>query len=105
MTGQPVGIELELAVLLVIAILGPAVFAIFEVETPWWRKALRWALVSGLTLGLYSAIGHRALVLPIALAVAGTTVHFWWCRKQGIDPLRATPRRRYYELRGWEWRA
>ena len=46
------GIALDLSVLLVIAVLGPALFAAFEL---------------------------------------------------GIDPLRATPRRKYYELRGWTW--
>jgi hypothetical protein len=33
----------------------------------------------------------------------GLVVHLVWCRKNGIDPLRATPRRRYYEMRGWDW--
>jgi hypothetical protein len=97
------GIELELAVLLALAILGPAVFAVFEIETPWWRKALKWTLLCGATLALHRIAGHWALVIPVAGAAAGLGVHLWWCRTQGIDPLRATPRRRYYELRGWEW--
>jgi hypothetical protein len=48
------GIALDLAVLLAIAVLGQSTFAVFEVETPAYA-------------------------------------------------LRATPRRRYYELRGWAW--
>jgi hypothetical protein len=98
------GIELELLVLLAISIVGPGIFGIFEIETPWWRKVLKWTLISALTVGLYRPIGHWAVALPIGLALLGTTVHFWWCRKQGIDPVHATPRRRYYELRGWQWR-
>jgi hypothetical protein len=98
-----VGIELELAVLLAVAIVGPAVFAVFELETAWWRKVLKWALLSVLTLGLYRIAGHWALLLPLGAGLAGLGVHFWWCRKQGIHPLRATPRQRYYQLRGWEW--
>jgi hypothetical protein len=98
------GIELELSVLLAIAIVGPAIFAVFEVETPWWRKALKWTLISAITLAFYAVAGHWAVLFPVAGALAGLGFHFWWCRKQGIDPLRATPRRRYYELRGWEWR-
>jgi len=97
------GIELELGVLLVILVVGSSVFAAFEVETPAWRKALKWSLVIGLTLGLTGPMGHWALVVPVGLGVVGTTFHFWWCRKNGIHSLRATPRRRYYELRGWEW--
>jgi hypothetical protein len=99
------GIELELTVLLAIAIFGSSAFAVFEIETPWWRKILKWGIVCGLTLALYRAVGHWALALPIGAGVAGATFHFWWCRKQGIDPIRATPRRRYYELRGWTWPA
>ena len=55
------------------------------------------------TLALSRFIGHWAIAFPITLGVAGATFHIWWCRKHGIDPIRATPRRRYYELRGWSW--
>ena len=98
------GIELELGVLLGISVLGSGTFAVFEVETPAWRKILKWAIVIGLTLGLYRLVGHWALVVPALGAIAGTTFHFIWCRRNGIAPLTAMPRRRYYELRGWTWR-
>ena len=97
-------VTLDLFVLLGFAILGPAFFAAFEVETPGWRKALKWSLVCGLTLALRAAVGHWALLLPAATAVLGLTFHYVWCRRNGIDPVHATPRRRYYELRGWTWR-
>ena len=95
--------ELELAVLLAFAILGTGMFAVFEVETPPWRKILKWTILSGLTLALYQWVGHWSLLLPAAGAVVGTSFHFVWCRRNGIDPVHATPRRRYYELRGWSW--
>jgi hypothetical protein len=98
------GIELELVVLLAIAIVGPAFFAAFELETPGWRKALKWFLVCGVTLALFRAVGHYSLLVPLVLGALGTTVHFVWCRRNGIHPLQATPRRRYYALRGWEWK-
>ena len=44
-----------------------------------------------------------AIALPVALGGAGLTFHFVWCQRNGIHPLRATPRRRYYQLRGWTW--
>jgi hypothetical protein len=97
------GIELELAVLLAVAILGQSTFAVFEVEKPAWRKVLKWALICVLTLLLYRAAGHWALLFPAVALVAATTFHFVWCARHGIHPLRATPRRRYYELRGWVW--
>ncbi len=94
---------LELGVLLAIAVLGQATFAVFEVETPAWRKILKWSIVVGLTLALSVWVGHWSLLLPIAGGVAGVVGHTIWCRHHGIDPLHATPRRRYYELRGWAW--
>ena len=66
-------------------------------------RAPAFTIVSVLTLGLYRIAGHWALLLPLGAGLAGLGVHFWWCRKQGIHPLRATPRQQYYQLRGWEW--
>ena len=97
------GIELELAVLLAFAVLGPAFFGVFELETSPWRKTAKWTVMSVLTLILYKFVGHWSLALPLCLATAGTIFHIWWCSKNSIDPLRALPRRRYYELRGWKW--
>ena len=93
------GVELELYVLLVLLTLGSSVFSVFEVETPWWRKALKWFIVIAATVGLYQAAGHLAVLVPILAGGAGSIVHFAWCRRNGIHPLHATPRRRYYELR------
>ena len=101
---EQVGIEFELAVLLVVLIFGSSFFAVFEVETPGWGKALKWAIFSGVTLGLYGWVGHWSLAFLAVMAALGTTVHFTWCRKNGIHPLDATPRKKYYERRGWEWR-
>jgi len=96
-------VALELAVLLAVALLGTSVFAVFEVETPGWRKLLKWGLMVGITLALYALVGHWSLLFPLGAGLTGTAFHVWWCRRHGIDPLRATPRRRYYELRGWRW--
>lgn len=97
------GIEVELGVLLGVAILGHSIFDRFEVETSAWRKILKWGIVTGLTLALYAWVGHWSLVFPLAAGVLGATFHFVWCRKNDIHPFRATPRRKYYELRGWDW--
>ncbi len=97
------GIELELAFLLVLQLVGTEIFAPFEVETPPWKKILKWVVLAGLTLGFYRLIGHWSILIPAVLALAGATFHLFWCKKNGIDPLTASPRRRYYELRGWPW--
>ncbi len=98
------GINLELSVLLAISVIGQSVFARFEIETPAWRKIVKWFAVIGVTLGIYRFAGHWALLFPLVMAAAGTTFHFVFCRRNGIDPLRATPTRKYYQLRGWQWR-
>lgn len=97
------GIELELGFLLALQIIGTETFAPFEIETPAWKKILKWSIVAGLTLGLYQVIGHWSILVPTVLGLVGFAFHLVWCKKNGIDPLRATPRRRYYELRGWPW--
>jgi hypothetical protein len=97
------GIELEVSFLLTLQLIGTEIFAPFEVETPPWKKILKWSIIAALTLGLYLIIGHWSILVPTAIGLAGLTFHITWCKKNGIDPLRATPRRRYYELRGWQW--
>ena len=97
------GVDLELYVLLGLVILGSSVFAVFEIETARWRLALKWFILCAGTVGLYYAVGHLALIFPLGLAVLGLSFHLWWCRRHGIHPILATPRRKYYELRGWPW--
>ena len=97
------GVELELFVLLILLTLGSSVFAVFEVETPRWRKALKWLIIIVGTTGLYYVVGHLAILFPVAAVGVGGVVHFSWCRKHGIHPVYATPRRKYYELRQWKW--
>ena len=95
--------ELELAVLLALSILGQSNFAPFEIETPGWRKTLKWVVLCGITLLASRRFGHYALAIPGIAGALGLGVHFWWCNRNGIDPWHATPRRRYYALRHWPW--
>lgn len=97
------GVELELGILFAMAAVAGSVFDKFEVETPAWRKLLRWIFAAALTLGAFSWIGHWSLALLAGFAGLGALAHVWWCSKQGINPLTAHPRRKYYELRRWRW--
>ena len=97
------GIELELSVLLFLLTVGMVTFGRFEVERPVWRGLLKWAIIIGGTVGLHRIVGHWALLLPAIMFALGGTVHLIWCRRHDIHPIYATPRRRYYELRGWAW--
>lgn len=98
-----IGIELELLVLLVIQTMFISAFAKFEVETPLIRKIFKWFLIDTVTIGLYYLVGHWAVIFPIVGLIPGIIVHFNWCKKNTINPWKATPRKRYYQLRGWKW--
>ena len=97
------GIAVELIVLLVLQTLGTSIFARFEVEAPVSRRILKWAIFIGGTVSLYFVLGHWALLFPLTMMALGSSYHFIYCRREGIHPLYATPRRKYYELRGWKW--
>ena len=97
--------ETELLALFIFHSLGVAVFGRFESETPWWRLVIKWAVMLGLTWWLSVSFGTAvALSVMAALLVASLTFHFVWCKRHGIHPISATPRKRYYELRGWDWK-
>ena len=97
------GIELELTELLLIQTIFISVFAKFEIETPLFKKLLKWFFFYTITIGLYFLIGHWAIIFPIVGLVPGTIYHFHWCKKNGIHPFKATPKKKYYELRKWKW--
>ncbi len=98
-----IGVELELGILFALAAVAGSVFDKFEVETPTWRKLLRWIFAAALTFGAFYWIGHWALALLAGFASIGGFIHVWWCAKNRIHALTAQPRRKYYELRGWQW--
>ncbi len=97
------GLELELFILLVIQAIGSSFFAKFEIETPAFKKIFKWLMIDAVTIASYFWIGHSAIIFPIVIVTMGTIVHFRICKKNGIDPLKATPRKKYYQLRGWKW--
>ena len=97
------GVEIELVELLIVQLLASNFFGRFEVETPALRKIIKWLIIDGLTIGLYYWLGHWALLFPLLAMIPGTIYHFNWCKKNGIDPIKATPKKKYYQLRGWKW--
>lgn len=96
--------ELELSTLLFLHVVGTSIFGKFESETPWWRLVLKWIIAIAITLGAYSYIGHYSLLVIVFFTIAGLSFHFIWCRKNGIHPLWATPRKKYFQLRHWDWK-
>jgi hypothetical protein len=97
------GIELELGALLLSQLIGTSIFGIFEMETPAWKKILKWLLIDVITLALFFEFNHWALLFPFVIIIIGTSVHFFLSITHGIHPFNATPRKKYYEFRGWKW--
>jgi hypothetical protein len=97
------GIEIELVVLLILQTLGTSFFSKFEAETPVIKRLMKWMILNGVTIGSYFLVGHLSLIFPLFIMALGATFHFTYCKKNAIHPLNATPRKKYYELRGWKW--
>ncbi len=97
------GIELELFTLIIIQTTFISAFAKFESETPLIKKLIKWFIIDVITVALYHFFGHWAMLFVVLSLAPGTTYHFIWCRKNGIHPFEATPRKKYYELRKWKW--
>jgi len=96
--------ELELLTLLILHIVGISIFGKFESESPWWRHVLKWIIIITITWVSWYYMGHYSLIIIGVLSVVSLIVHFVWCHQNGINPIQATPRRKYYNLRKWSWK-
>ena len=94
--------------------MSPALYAFVALALAVWVASIAWPieiLVLLRQLRRHHPVVHADVVAPFSgswttlwnPAAILRVFHFVWCRRHGIDPLRATPRRRYYELRGWTW--
>ncbi len=97
------GIELELLTLLVVQTAFISSFAKFEVETPLLKKLLKWTVIDVIVISSYFWIGHWSILLFFLMLIPGISYHFYWCKKNGIHPFKATPKKKYYKLRNWKW--
>lgn len=94
-------VEMLVAGLVVLA--GQRVFGRFERGTARLRLALRWALyLSGAVLLARRPGAPWSWLWILGLPALGIAIHVAWCRRHGIDALRAEPREKYYRLRGWD---
>lgn len=84
--------------------IGIAIFGRFELESPWWRHTMKWTLILGIVYWVATAFSVSAALWTIlGLAIAGIVFHVAWCKRNGIHPLKATPRKKYWNIRGWNW--
>ncbi|MBI3521063.1 MAG: hypothetical protein HY062_17115 [Bacteroidetes bacterium] len=98
------GMEIELLELLILQLFAFVLFGRFEVETSAARRIIKWLVIYAITIGLYCWTGHWAALVPVLVTIPGTIYHIMWCKKNGIHPFKATPRKKYYQLRGWKWK-
>lgn len=97
--------ETILFALFVFHSLGFAVFGKFQTEAPWWQLFFKWMAIVGVAYLLYVNFGEAVTFITFGVLFAlSIVIHVAWCRKNHIHPMNATPRKRYYELRGWEWK-
>lgn len=95
---------LEVAVVATIFAVGNIVFGHWEVETPKWRRLLKFILFVGVTLGISAGVGRLWAFLFLGfLIIPVLVIHAWWLPKHGINGWTGEPRERYYALRGWKW--
>ena len=92
-----------LAILLAIQVVGPTLFNRFATEVAPASLLAKWLTIHGLTIGLYFVVGAWSLLVPGIILALGVGLHVVVCVRWGIHPLWATPRRTYYERRGWAW--
>jgi hypothetical protein len=75
-------------------------FGKFEDETPLLPRVLKLVIYLSIT-ALLAWVGPWALLWVLGLLAAGSVVHWVWCAHNGINPLSAEPKERYYRLRSW----
>ena len=96
--------EAELLTLVMMQALGFSIFGKFQTETSWWQITLKWMIILAITYGLYFYFGHIGSFSLLGFAfIISLYIHFSWCKRNGIHPTKATPRKKYYQLRNWGW--
>jgi hypothetical membrane protein len=97
--------ERVLILLFVFQSLGLALFGKFQTETAWWKQVTKWMVILLIVSALYALAGEiiAIVTLPV-LMLAGVVAHIIWCKRNGIHPMDATPRKKYYRIRAWDWK-
>jgi hypothetical protein len=93
----------EIAIIMSIFAVGNILFGHFEQETPKWRRVTKVFLFTGFAVLLSALFGRAGFYGLLGLsAILILVVHGWWLPKNGIHPLTAEPKDRYYKFRGWK---
>jgi hypothetical protein len=101
-TTANMNIYFDLFVSAIAMLLGVLLFGRFEQAGSIFKRVMRAGILIGGTGLLSYFFGHWSLLLPLGMAMAGASFHFWWCWRNNIHPLTAEPYDRYLQLRGWK---
>ena len=94
----------EVAIVSAIYAAGNMLFGHFEERTPKWRRLGKYALTLVIVLGL-SVYGGRWASMSLLgfMIVPLLYVHGYYLpKKKGINGWTGEPKRKYYEVRGWD---
>jgi L-asparagine transporter-like permease len=96
---------MEVAIVATIFAVGNILFGHWEVETPKWRRLLKFLIVLAVTILLSRTFGRLwAFIFVGILALAALIVHgFWLPWRYGINGWTGEPKEKYYALRGWKY--
>jgi hypothetical protein len=90
---------LDAAIVMAVFAVGGILFGRFEEHKPRWRRLLKVAVVTGVTLGLAATVGRSWAYLFLAVPLAGAAwVHLVWLPRHGVSGWTAEPRERYLAL-------
>ena len=83
---------------------GNVLFRHFDPKLPLWRRVMKSAIALAITAAISCRFGHRGVLIAFGIAMLPLIyVHGIWLPRHGVNGWTGEPRKRYYELRGWEW--
>jgi hypothetical protein len=93
----------EIALLSSLYALGQIFFANFAMQTPKWRRAIKFIFFTVLACVLSGLFGRVWFFVVFGFLLGALIViHAWWLPKHGINGLTGEPKEKYYALRGWQ---
>lgn len=93
----------EIAIVSAIITLGQIFLGHFEERTPRLKKLVKYVLFLGVTIGLSYFFGRWVALLFLGLFMIPVLyVHLIYLPKKGINGWTGEPKKKYYELRGWD---
>ena len=93
----------DIALVSFIVALGHIFFGLFEERTPRFRKFIKFILTLIVCVALNLLFGRLVMLALLGVfAILAFYIHAVYLPKKGINGWTSEPKKRYYELRGWD---